>query len=378
MDNPNGNDWFQGEDAAILEALESGNLMDGLNAVETNDGLDESEMENFIEGATKDMESQISNETEEAVAEEESLDGEEESEAESESEEIESSDGEDAEETELFVDGPSGKKIQVDLKPDRDKIVKLHQAADRARMYQSQIDKMKHEAGQNSEKMESLSEDSKLFNQLSDMTDELDISDPSSFNDIISVLTEGEVTFDSLIEKAIEEREYLGDLSDDALALYEAKKELKLERRELEKAKQRRSRDEAKSKSEHEARIEEEQRSMIFNAFTKHDVRGTLGDPSRENGIMQRAWDQSKLKLSSYDEVTPELAEEVFKSEIEFFSGPKNEVVSKEVDKVVRKRSASATNKVQKAVKPSTKSTREEIEDMGWDALSNLDNFKLF
>lgn len=376
MSDQNGNDWFSGEDAAILEALESGNIMDGLNAVETDNSLDAAEMENFIEGATKAMEGQISNETEEPVAEEESSDGEDESEAEGESEEIESSDGEDEEESDLFVDGPRGQKIQVDLKPDRDRLIKLHQAEDRAKMYQSQIDKMKHEASQSAEKMEGLSEDSQLFQQLSDMTDELDLGDPSSFNDIISVLTEGNATFDDLVEKAMEERDFVSDLSDDALALHEARKELRSERRELDKAKQRKERDEAKAKSEHNERMETEQKSMIFNAFTKHDVRGKLGDPSRENGIMQRAWDQSINQLKKHDKVTPELAEEIFKTEIEFFAGPKNEVVSKEVDKVVRKRSATATKKVQQAVKPVAKSTREEIEELGWDALSNLDNFK--
>jgi len=376
MSDQNGNDWFKGEDAAILEALESGNLMDGLNAVEADNSIDGAEMENFIEDATKSMESQISNETEEPATEEESSDGDDESDVEGKSEENESSDGDEEEESGLFVDGPRGQKIQVDLKPDRDRLIKLHQAEDRAKMYQSQIDKMKHEAGQSAEKMEGLSEDSQLFQQLSDMTDELDLSDPSSFNDIISVLTEGEMTFDGLLEKAMEERDYVSELSDDGLALHEARKEIRAERRELEKAKQRKERDEAKSKSEHNTRMETEQKSMIFNAFTKYDVRGTLGDPSRENGIMQRAWDQSISQLKKHDNVTPELAEEIFKNEIEFFAGPKKEVVSREVDKVVRKRSASATNKVQKAVKPVAKSTREEIEELGWDALGSLDNFK--
>jgi len=376
MSDQNGNDWFKGEDAAILEALESGNLMDGLNAVEADNSIDGAEMENFIEDATKSMESQISNETEEPATEEESSDGDDESDVEGKSEENESSDGDEEEESDLFVDGPRGQKIQVDLKPDRDRLIKLHQAEDRAKMYQSQIDKMKHEAGQSAEKMEGLSEDSQLFQQLSDMTDELDLSDPSSFNDIVSVLTEGEMTFDDLLEKALEERDYVSELSDDGLALHEARKEIRAERRELEKAKQRKERDEAKSKSEHNTRMETEQKSMIFNAFTKYDVRGTLDDPSRENGIMQRAWDQSISQLKKHDNVTPELAEEIFKNEIEFFAGPKKEVVSREVDKVVRKRSASATNKVQKAVKPVAKSSREEIEDLGWDAFSNLDKFK--
>jgi uncharacterized lipoprotein YehR (DUF1307 family) len=375
MVDPN-NEWLSGDDQAVLDAFDNGGL-EAVSAANPESEASIDEVENFMSKVTEDLAGQVANESEESVAEEDSLDGEDESEAEDENGEIESSDGDDEEESELFVDGPRGQKIKVDLKPDRDRIIKLHQAEDRAKQYQSQLDKFKHEASLNEEKIGSLQEDSNFFNQLSDMTDELDYKDPSSFNDIISVLTEGELTFDDLLEKAMEERDFVSDLSDDALALYEERKEIRVQRRELEKAQARKSRDEAKAQSEHQARIETEQKTMIHNAFLKYDVRGQLGDQGRENGIMERAWNESINKLGKYDEVTPELADEIFKSEIEFFRGPLEKAVSQKVDKAVRKRSAQVASKVQKKVKPSGKTTREQIEEMDWDAaFSNLNNFK--
>jgi uncharacterized lipoprotein YehR (DUF1307 family) len=375
MVDPN-NEWLSGDDQAVLDAFDNGGL-EAVSAANPESEASIDEVENFMSKVTEDLAGQVANESEESVAEEDSLDGEDESEAEDENGEIESSDGDDEEESELFVDGPRGQKIKVDLKPNRDRIIKLHQAEDRAKQYQSQLDKFKHEASLNEEKIGSLQEDSNLFNQLSDMTDELDYKDPSSFNDIISVLTEGELTFDDLLEKAMEERDFVSDLSDDALALYEERKEIRVQRRELEKAQARKSRDEAKAQSEHQARIETEQKTMIHNAFLKYDVRGQLGDQGRENGIMERAWNESINKLGKYDEVTPELADEIFKSEIEFFRGPLEKAVSQKVDKAVRKRSAQVASKVQKKVKPSGKTTREQIEEMDWDAaFSNLNNFK--
>lgn len=375
MGDPN-NEWLSGDDQAVLDAFDNGGL-EAVSAANPESEASIDEVENFMSKVTEDLAGQVANESEESVAEEDSLDGEDESEAEDENGEIESSDGDDEEESELFVDGPRGQKIKVDLKPDRDRIIKLHQAEDRAKQYQSQLDKFKHEASQNEEKIVALQEDSNLFNQLSEMTDELDYKDPSSFNDIINVLTEGELTFDDLVEKAIEERDLVSELSDDALALYEERREIRRERRELEKAAARKSRDEAKAQSEHQARIETEQKTMIHNAFLKYDVRGQLGDQGRENGIMERAWNESINKLGKYDEVTPELADEVFKSEIEFFRGPLEKAVSQKVDKAVRKRSAQVASKVQKKVKPSGKTTREQIEEMSLDdAFRNLNNFK--
>jgi len=380
MSNPNGDGWNSAEDAAVLEAFESGGLDAVSNDVAPNNSVTEAEMENFIESTAKEMEDLTPSESEEPATEEESSDGEEELEVEGETEEADSSDGEEEVETELFVEGPSGKKIKVDLNPDRDKLVKLHQAADRARLYQSQLDKMKHESSKVAEQMEELQETSNLFNQLEELSEDLDVSDPSSFNDMISVLTEGQVNMDQLIEKALEERDYLGELSDDALALYDKQKEIKRERRELEKAKARKERDEQRAQSEHKARIAEEQKTMVYNAFNKYadNIRGALDNPGREEKILEKAWNESLRQLKGYDQVTPELADKIFKEEIEFFAGPIKSEVPKQVNKAVRKKSAQATKKVQQAVAPKARTTREEIEAMSWEeAIANLGNIKL-
>ena len=382
--NPNGDYGFSAEEQAALDAFETGGLSAALSELgEVEPEISAEELENFKENSIEAMETEIERKPEDSVEEGKKsvVDGQAEEDEESEHKSETDSESDDKEEavSEVFVDGPSGKKIKVDLKPSEDKLIKLHQAADRARLYQSQLDKMKHEAQQTEEKIVDLNETAQLFNQLEELSENLDYKDPSSFNDVVSVLTEGELTMDDLIEKAVQERDYLNDLSDDALSLYEERKQIRREKRELEKAKQRKTRDEDKSRSEHDSRMRKEQETMIFNAFLKHDIRGQLGDQSRENGIMERAWNESIRKLGNFEEVTPEAAEEVFKSEIDFFSGPREAEVSKKVDSVVKKRSANATKKAQKVVAPNKPTSREEIEafDSIEEAFANWNNIKL-
>lgn len=383
------NGWeVDAEDSALLDAFESG----GMNALSEMEEVDAKESEELVSEAVNDLiNSEELTETEEPVAEEDS-DLDEDSE-ESEAEDGEEENSTDEEEEEFFyVDGPRGKKIQVPAKPDKDTLAKMAQAADRAKLFQSQLDKQKHEMDTMKSEMESYKEESTLFRQLEELADDLDLSDPSSFNKVIRAMTNDQIDMDSLIDAAIAERDELVDLTDDQISLIEKTKELKRRERELKKMELRQQRDKERAEAESQKASERAQRDMINNALLKHDVRGKLGDQARENGIMERAWHEALRKMTAvdengnkvYDKLDPETVEEIIKSEIEFFAGPSKIEVSKKVDQVVKRKRASSTKKVQEAIAPKGKAGRQQIksraqlEEMSFDdVFDNLDNIDL-
>lgn len=391
MSNPNEpnvtSGWDVGEeDAALLDAFES-NGFEALNEVNEEEAR---ENEELVSQAVNDLMDEELTETEESDAEEESdLDeDEEESEAEAESNESET----DEEEDEFFVvDGPRGKKIQVPTKPDRDTLAKMAQAADRAKLFQSQLDKQKHEMETLKSEMDSYKEESELFRKLEELADDLDYSDPSTFNKVISAMTNGEIDMDALIDQAIAERDELVDLSDDQIALIEKTKELKRREREIKKSELRHQRDQERAAAESQRASERAQRDMINNALLKHDVRGKLGDVARENGIMERAWHEALRKMTAvdengnkvYDNLSPEIVESIIQSEIEFFRGPSKAEVDTKVDKIVKRKRANSTRKVQEAIAPKGSmrkqiKSRAQLEDMSFDdVFDNLDNIDL-
>lgn len=360
MSDPNeptvSNGWEMGADeSALLDAFESGDY----SALDEAEAEEAAVDEEVVANAIEDLASEDLTESEEPVDEsEEDLDeGEEAGESEG-SEDEEAAD--ETEESVFYVDGPRGKKLEVPVNPDRDTLAKMAQAADRAKLFQSELDKNKHEMNTLKEEMESYKEESDLFRKLEELSDDIDLEDPSSLNNIIRAITNDKIDMDGLIDLAIAERDELIDLTDDQISVIEKTKELKRREREIKKAELRNQRDKERAEADNQRKSERAQRDMINNALLKHDVRGTLGDQSRENGIMERAWHESLRKMTAldehgnkvYDNLTPELVEEIIKSEIEFFAGPSKIEVDKKVDKVIKRKRAASTKKVQNAIAP--------------------------
>ena len=393
MSNPNepnvSSDWDVGaEDAALLDAFESG----GFGALQEAEEIDAKANEELVAEAVNDLVSENLPESEEPVEEAESnLDEDEEAE-ESENEESSESTDEEEEAEFFFVDGPRGKKIQVPTKPDQDTLAKMAQAADRAKLFQSQLDKQKHEMENLQSDMEVYKEESDLFRKLEELSDDLDVSDPSTFNKVIRVMTNDEIDMDALIDAAIAERDELIEMTDDQIAVIEKVKELKRRERDIKKQELRHERDRERAAAEDQRSSQRAQRDMINNALLKHDVRGKLGDQARENGIMERAWHESLRKMTAVDEsgnpvygkLTPEIVEEIIKGEIQFFAGPSKAEVTKQVDKAVKRKRASSTKKVQDAIAPNRGGMRKQItsraqlEEMDLDdVFANLDSLDL-
>ena len=370
MSNPNepnvSSDWDVGaEDAALLDAFESG----GFGALQEAEEIDAKANEELVAEAVNDLVSENLPESEEPVEEAESnLDEDEEAEESGNEESSESTDEEEEAEF-FFVDGPRGKKIQVPTKPDQDTLAKMAQAADRAKLFQSQLDKQKHEMENLQSDMEVYKEESDLFRKLEELSDDLDVSDPSTFNKVIRVMTNDEIDMDALIDAAIAERDELIEMTDDQIAVIEKVKELKRRERDIKKQELRHERDRERAAAEDQRSSQRAQRDMINNALLKHDVRGKLGDQARENGIMERAWHESLRKMTAVDEsgnpvygkLTPEIVEEIIKGEIQFFAGPSKAEVTKQVDKAVKRKRASSTKKVQDAIAPNRGGMRKQI-----------------
>ena len=393
MSNPNepnvSSDWDVGaEDAALLDAFESG----GFGALQEAEEIDAKANEELVAEAVNDLVSENLPESEEPVEEAESnLDEDEEAEESGNEESSESTDEEEEAEF-FFVDGPRGKKIQVPTKPDQDTLAKMAQAADRAKLFQSQLDKQKHEMENLQSDMEVYKEESDLFRKLEELSDDLDVSDPSTFNKVIRVMTNDEIDMDALIDAAIAERDELIEMTDDQIAVIEKVKELKRRERDIKKQELRHERDRERAAAEDQRSSQRAQRDMINNALLKHDVRGKLGDQARENGIMERAWHESLRKMTAVDEsgnpvygkLTPEIVEEIIKGEIQFFAGPSKAEVTKQVDKAVKRKRASSTKKVQDAIAPNRGGMRKQItsraqlEEMDLDdVFANLDSLDL-
>lgn len=393
MSNPNepnvSDDWDVGaEDAALLDAFESG----GFGALQEAEEMDAKANEELVANAVNDLVSENLPESEEPVEEAESnLDEDEEAEESGNEESSESTDEEEEAEF-FFVDGPRGKKIQVPTKPDQDTLAKMAQAADRAKLFQSQLDKQKHEMETLQSDMEVYKEESDLFRKLEELSDDLDVSDPSTFNKVIRVMTNDEIDMDALIDAAIAERDELIEMTDDQIAVIEKVKELKRRERDIKKQELRHERERERAAAEDQRASQRAQRDMINNALLKHDVRGKLGDQARENGIMERAWHESLRKMTAVDEsgnpvygkLTPEIVEEIIKGEIQFFAGPSKAEVTKQVDKAVKRKRASSTKKVQDAIAPNRGGMRKQItsraqlEEMDLDdVFANLDNLDL-
>jgi hypothetical protein len=390
MSNPNepsvSNDWDVGaEDAALLDAFES----NGFGALQEAEEMDAKASEELVANAVNDLVSENLPKSEEPVEKTESnLDEDDEAE-ESGSEESNESTDEEEESEFFFVDGPRGKKIQVPRNPDQNTLAKMAQAADRAKLFQSQLDKQKHEMENMKEEMGTFKEESDLFRKLEDIADDLDLNDPSSFNTVIRVLTDDEIDMDSLIDAAIAERDDLIEMTDDQIAVIEKTKELRRREREIKKQELRHERERQRAAVEDQQRSSRAQRDMINNALLKYDIRGKLGDQARENGIMERAWHESLRKMTAVDEagnpvygtLTSDIVEEIIKGEIEFFAGPSRNEVSKQVDKAVKRKRASSTKKVQDAIAPNRGGMRKQItsrtqlEEMSLDdVFDNFDN----
>lgn len=392
MSDPNNQNITDGwemdaESSALLNAFESDGLS-GLDAISENEAK---ESEELVSEVVNDLVNSTDlAETEEPVEEDETDLDEDAEESETEDEEEGTVTDEEDEPEFFYVDGPRGKKIEVPTNPDRNTLAKMAQAADRAKLFQSQLDKQKHEMETLQSEMDSYKEESDLFRKLEEMTDDLDIDDPSSFNRVIQAITNGAIDMDSLIEAAIAERDELVDLTDDQISLIEKSKELKRREREIKKQELRHQREKERAEVESQRASERAQRDMINNALLKHDVRGKLGDQARENGIMERAWHEALRKMTAvdengnkvYDKLSPEVVEEIIKSEIEFFAGPSKTEVSKQVDKVVRRKRASSTKKVQNTIAPKAGrkqiKSRAQLEEMSFDdVFDNLDNLDL-
>jgi len=390
MSNPNepnvSSDWDVGaEDAALLDAFESG----GFGALQEAEEMDAKANEELVANAVNDLVSESLPKSEEPVEEAESNLDEDEEAVESGNEESSESTDEEEEAEFFFVDGPRGKKIQVPTKPDQDTLAKMAQAADRAKLFQSQLDKQKHEMETLQSDMEVYKEESDLFRKLEELSDDLDLNDPSSFNKVIRVMTNDEVDMDALIDAAIAERDELIEMTDDQIAVVEKVKELRRRERDIKKQELRHERDRERAAAEDQRSSQRAQRDMINNALLKYDVRGKLGDQARENGIMERAWHESLRKMTAVDEsgnpvygkLTPEIVEEIIKGEIQFFAGPSKTEVTKQVDKAVKRKRASSTKKVQDAIAPNRGgmrkqiSSRAQLEEMSLDdVFANLDN----
>jgi hypothetical protein len=393
MSNPNepnvSSDWDVGaEDAALLDAFESG----GFGALQEAEEMDAKANEELVANAVNDLVSENLPESEEPVEEAESNLDEDEEAVESGNEESSESTDEEEEAEFFFVDGPRGKKIQVPLKPDQDTLAKMAQAADRAKLFQSQLDKQKHEMETLQSDMEVYKEESDLFRKLEELSDDLDVSDPSTFNKVIRVMTNDEIDMDALIDAAIAERDELIEMTDDQIAVVEKVKELRRREREIKKQELRHERERERAAAEDQRASQRAQRDMINNALLKHDVRGKLGDQARENGIMERAWHESLRKMTAvdgsgnpiYGKLTPEIVEEIIKGEIQFFAGPSKAEVTKQVDKAVKRKRASSTKKVQDAIAPNRGGMRKQItsraqlEEMDLDdVFANLDSLDL-
>jgi hypothetical protein len=387
MSDPNeptvSNGWEMGADeSALLDAYESGDY----SALDEAEAEEAAVDEEVVANAIEDLASEDLTESEEPVDEaEEDLDeGEEAGESEG-SEDEEAAD--ETQESVFYVDGPRGKKLEVPVNPDRDTLAKMAQAADRAKLFQSELDKNKHEMNTLKEEMESYKEESDLFRKLEELSDDIDLEDPSSLNNIIRAITNDKVDMDGLIDIAIAERDELIDLTDDQISVIEKTKELKRREREIKKAELRNQRDKERAEADNQRKSERSQRDMINNALLKHDVRGTLGDQSRENGIMERAWHESLRKMTAldehgnkvYDNLTPELVEEIIKSEIEFFAGPSKIEVDKKVDKVIKRKRAASTKKVQNAIAPkkgaNSNNKLKNVGDLDFNEIAeNFDN----
>ena len=390
MSNPNepnvSNDWDVGaEDAALLDAFESG----GFGALQEAEEMDAKANEELVANAVNDLVSESLPKSEEPVEEAESNLDEDEEAVESGNEESSESTDEEEEAEFFFVDGPRGKKIQVPTKPDQNTLAKMAQAADRAKLFQSQLDKQKHEMETLQSDMEVYKEESDLFRKLEELSDDLDLNDPSSFNKVIRVMTNDEIDMDALIDAAIAERDELIEMTDDQIAVVEKVKELRRRERDIKKQELRHERERERAAAEDQQRSSRAQRDMINNALLKHDVRGKLGDQARENGIMERAWHESLRKMTAvdgsgnpiYGKLTPEIVEEIIKGEIQFFAGPSKAEVTKQVDKAVKRKRASSTKKVQDAIAPNRGgmrkqiSSRAQLEEMSLDdVFANLDN----
>lgn len=282
---------------------------------------------------------------------------------------------------ELVIKGPSGKEIKVDLNPDKDKLVKLHQAADRARMYQSELDKLKHQAEETKKSLEGLNETAEHYKMIEQVVEDLDFNDPSTFNDLVALVTGNEIDMESLIEKALEEREEVSVLSEEGIALWEERKRIKRERREIEKAKARQERDAEAKKAERAQQQEANQKELIYQAFQKHDIRGKTGNQAYEDKVMKAAWNNSReelIKLQADGQaITYELVDQIFKEEIEGLYQPAQAVKKQQVAQAVNKQKAQATKKAQQSV---TKSS-SNLEDMlsqyknPWDILNDPNAF---
>lgn len=390
MSNPNepnvSSDWDVGaEDAALLDAFESG----GFGALQEAEEMDAKANEELVANAVNDLVSESLPKSEEPVEEAESNLDEDEEAVESGNEKSSESTDEEEEAEFFFVDGPRGKKIQVPTKPDQNTLAKMAQAADRAKLFQSQLDKQKHEMETLQSDMEVYKEESDLFRKLEELSDDLDVSDPSTFNKVIRVMTNDEIDMDALIDAAIAERDELIEMTDDQIAVIEKVKELKRRERDIKKQELRHERDRERAAAEDQKRSSRAQRDMINNALLKYDVRGKLGDQARENGIMERAWHESLRKMTAvdgsgnpiYGKLTPEIVEEIIKGEIQFFAGPSKAEVTKQVDKAVKRKRASSTKKVQDAIAPNRGgmrkqiSSRAQLEEMSLDdVFANLDN----
>ena len=393
MSNPNepnvSSDWDVGaEDAALLDAFESG----GFGALQEAEEMDAKANEELVAEAVNDLVSENLPESEEPVEEAESNLDEDEEAVKSGNEESSESTDEEEEAEFFFVDGPRGKKIQVPTKPDQNTLAKMAQAADRAKLFQSQLDKQKHEMENLQSDMEVYKEESDLFRKLEELSDDLDVSDPSTFNKVIRVMTNDEIDMDALIDAAIAERDELIEMTDDQIAVIEKVKELKRRERDIKKQELRHERERERAAAEDQRSSQRAQRDMINNALLKYDVRGKLGDQARENGIMERAWHESLRKMTAVDEsgnpvygkLTPEIVEEIIKGEIQFFAGPSKAEVTKQVDKAVKRKRASSTKKVQDAIAPNRGGMRKQItsraqlEEMDFDdVFANLDNLDL-
>lgn len=267
---------------------------------------------------------------------------------------------------ELVIKGPSGKEIKVDLNPDQDKLVKLHQAADRARMYQSELDKLKHQVESNESEMEGLKETAGHYKMIEDVVEDLDFNDPASFNELVALVTGNELNMEALIEKAIEEREEVSALSEEGIAIWEERKRLKREQRELEKAKARAERDAKAKEADRAKQQEENQRELIYQAFQKHDIRGKTGNAGYEEKVMKAAWNNSKEELIKLQaegkQITFDLVDQIFKDEIDGLYQPAAQVQKQAAAKAVTKAKAKATAAAQKAATKKASNLQETLK----------------
>ena len=280
----------------------------------------------------------------------------------------ESADEEDAsEEADLaieFVETSDGKKVKIDYN-DRDRVKRAHLLARQGRVWQAERDQARAE-------LESMKPE---LEDLKGVVDALEAvkDDPA---ELYRLITGGE-NWEELIEKEIQQREEIAQLTPAQLDVYNKHKLAEKREAELlrkEEAWRRKLQDAENTKLEAE---KNNQQALIKGAFNEYRFANTLGDPVLEHKLDRMVFNNIKAELNGKDMGDFEIRETI-KRAFDDLRGSVNVASKKVAQKSRTTKVAQATKKAAENVnKPSneTTSVREKLAKGDITSILSMENW---